>query len=442
MFPLPLTAIEHYMLADDSADYPRLFWLVVQLRIRLEESRLRRAIEGAVERHPLLGAVVEFEGDQPRRWVACREPQYSVRWLDAECDAQRIVEPIDLHCGPGVRFSVERSGDADTLTVGFHHAAADGIGAMQFVRDLLALYDADARGSRPVLPGLDATRLATRDSFGLSGWRRPLRWIYGTFGWLGAIEYLVHHPAPLGKTPNAIDSGGRCGGFCSRVLSEEETRTLVDAAKRDGVTVNDRLVRDVFVAVQAFIERHAPERRREHKRIMVPTNLRTADDDGLPAANVVAMVHIDRRPHRWPDRSQMLRALHRELMVVRRLRLGISFVLILGTLQRLFGSLRRFLPTDRCQATCVVSNLGVVPDFCNDVVQGVEFYPPIRPFTSAAFGVATSGRRLSVSLHYDAAMLSAAEGEELLGLLTNGLRRPSCSEPVRRLNDEHAVAAN
>ena len=42
VLPLPLNAIEHYMLADDSADYPRCFSIVVDLREALDESRLAR----------------------------------------------------------------------------------------------------------------------------------------------------------------------------------------------------------------------------------------------------------------------------------------------------------------------------------------------------------------------------------------------------------------
>ncbi|MGD9633358.1 MAG: condensation domain-containing protein [Pirellulales bacterium] len=422
VFPLPLNAIEHYMLADDTADYPRLFWLTLRLRIQLDEARLRQAIDAATARHPLLRANVEYDGGRPRRWIECREPRYWLRLLDAVDDTERVVEAIDLRREPGVRFRVERGELGDTLACEFHHATTDGIGAMQFVRDLLAMYVADSAETSADLPALDSTRLATRNSFGLTGWRRPLRWLYGTFGWLGAIEYLVHHPAPLGTLQAPNDPFGRRSGFCSRTLTEDDTRRIVEAAKSEGVTVNDRLIRDIFTATQAFIERHAPESRRRHQRIMVPTNLRAAGDECLPAANVVAMVNIDRRPHRWQNKSQMLWMLHRELDVVKRLRLGIVFVQILGALDWLFGSLRRFLPTDRCQATCVASNLGVLPEFSNDVVQAVEFYPPIRPLTASAFGAVTFGRRFGISLHYDASAFTTVEAEELLERLMEELR--------------------
>jgi hypothetical protein len=167
--------------------------------------------------------------------------------------------------------------------------------------------------------------------------------------------------------------------------------------------------------MQSVVEQHWPERASGHHRIMVPVNLRTAEDACLPAANVVAMVNIDRRPQRWRDPARMLRVLHWELALVKRLRLGIIFVTLLAQLDTLFDSLRRFLPRDRCQATCVASNLGVVlTGVSSELVERVEFYPPIRPLTAAAFGIATHDGQLTVSLHYDAAALTSAQAGELL----------------------------
>ncbi len=314
VFPLPSNAFEHYMLADDSADYPRLFWLVVKVRGTLDRDRFAQAVKAATRRHPLLRALVEYEGDRPRRWIECREPNYTIRWHEGtsqgRCGREYVIEPIDLRREPGVRFQIWNDGAGDVIGVAFHHATTDGIGAIQFVRDLLALYGSDSDGAAAKSPPLEMSPLATRNSFGLTGWRRPLRWLYGTFGWLGAIEYLSHRPVPLGRMSDRAGSERRGSEFCSRILSSEETGALVQAAKRAGATLNDRLIRDVFLATQAFIERHSPERSGDHQRIMVPVNLRSASDELLPAANVVAMINIDRRPQHWTDVNRVVAALN------------------------------------------------------------------------------------------------------------------------------------
>jgi NRPS condensation-like uncharacterized protein len=406
------------MLADDSANYPRLFFLVVQLKEALDEGRLTAAIDVATRRHPLLRANVEYNGDRPQRWIECREPTYLIEWRNAESGRERVVEPIDLRNEPGVRFAIERGADGDALAVEFHHASTDGIGALQFIGDLLTLYTNGGRSDG--LPPLDPTRLATRDCFGLTGWRRVIRWLYGTVGWLGAIEFLLHRPAPLGRI-DAVSS--RASGFCSRTLTSAETTALLRNAKDEHATVNDLLLREMFLSMQSHLDLHWPDRSRSHLRIMVPTNLRAAEDAALPACNVVAMINIDRRVYRWTDHSKLLRVLHRELAAVKRFKLGVVFVQLLHVLQTLFGSLRRFLPADRCQASCVVSNLGVVlRETETEAIRSVEFYPPIRPLSAAAFGVATLNGELTLSLHYDAAALTAEEAAELLDGVTAQIR--------------------
>lgn len=431
IFPLPLNAIEHYMLADDSADYPRIFRLVIRLRTILDEERLESAVAAAARRHPLLGAIVEFEAEQPRQWIERQETGYEIVWSKSVRAAgsalEEVVAPIDLKAEPALRARVDKSLDGDVLAFEFHHAAVDGLGALQFVEDVLHFYACSPALVESKLRELDETRLGSRNAFGLTGWRRPIRWLYGSLGWIGAIEYLWHRPVPIGFAQDEVGEEPRKSGFLSRALTESETRWIRSAARHDDVTLNDRLVRDVFLAIQEWFDLNAPEYVRRHKRIMVPTNLRSEEDRVLPAANVVAMINIDRKPHRWKSPLRMLRVLHWELSAVKRWRLGIIFVQILGMLHKLFG-LGRFLTRERCQATCVVSNLGVVlRDFTNDLVYGVEFYPPIRPLTTVAFGAATCGDRLHLSLHYDASALATDEAawllERVCALLTEGETR-------------------
>jgi hypothetical protein len=407
------------MLADDSADYPRIFRLVVRLRTILDESRLTEALDAAVRRNALLGACVEFDGHQPRRWVTQPSRRREIVWSQAARMAgvalEEAVPPIDLATQVALRVRVDKSLEGDVLTLEFHHAAVDGLGAMQFIDDVLHFYACAAGVVEGKLRELDQARLATRDAFGLAGWRRPIRWLYGSLGWIGAIEYLLHRPVPIGFATEDESETTRKSGFLARRLTESETRWVRSAARHDDVTLNDRLVRDVFLALQEWFDLNAPEHARRHKRIMVPTNLRSEEDLVLPAANVVAMINVDRKPHRWKSPLRMLQVLHWELSVVKRWRLGIIFVQILALLHRLFG-LKRFLSRERCQATCVVSNLGVVlRDFANDLVCGLEFYPPIRPLTTVAFGAATCGDCLNLSLHYDAAALTTEEAAQLLG---------------------------
>jgi hypothetical protein len=86
------------------------------------------------------------------------------------------------------------------------------------------------------------------------------------------------------------------------------------------------------------------------------------------------------------------------------------------------------LPVDRCLASCVLSNLGMplrdspLADAEGRIKAGnvelveIELLPPIRPLTSASFGAASLGGRLTISLLADERVLGPEGGKELLAL--------------------------
>jgi hypothetical protein len=168
-------------------------------------------------------------------------------------------------------------------------------------------------------------------------------------------------------------------------------------------------------------------------RVMVPVNLRTPRDRDLPAANVVALINLDRRPHRWRNPRQMLKVLHWEMSIVKRARLGLTFIRLIQIVHYLLGRLPQMMPRDKCLATCVLSNLGepwqdsarLGPDgrlsAGNVTVCRLELLPPIRPLTRAAFGVVTYAGELTVTLHYDRRALTPDEGRRLLAMLIGRL---------------------
>lgn len=417
--PLPLTDIEHYMLAEDSASYPCCFSIVLRLAERVDAAALREAVAIATARHPLLCAHLEYEDGAARRWIAAPAAGHDIQWRDdvSAADAARPPRPIDLRKQLGVRFEVETGTDHDTLRVEFHHACTDGIGAVQFVSDLIIAYRQAQGSAESRLPAIDASRLKHRDQYGLRGWRRLTRLFYGTFGWLGAIEFFTHRPVPLGSvSPNAAgEPAARRSGYCFATLSPAQSTALLAAAKEQRVTLNDLVIRDLFLVVQEQVARQQPDLANKHKRIMVPTNLRVAGDEQTPATNIVAMINLDRRPGNWKNERRLLRVLHWEMAAVKRMRLGLTFIQIVGAFRKWFGSLRPLLPLDRCLATCVLSNLGRSPAaFDPQFVRAVEFYPPLRPLTSASFGLITHDGQVMCSLHYDQAALSSEQGGELL----------------------------
>jgi hypothetical protein len=147
----------------------------------------------------------------------------------------------------------------------------------------------------------------------------------------------------------------------------------------------------------------------------------------------VCMVNIERRVHRWKDPGRMLRIVSWEMSVVKRLRLGVTMLRIIQLVERITGSLKVLVPPDRCLASCVLSNLGAPLRESplagadgrikagNVELEEIELLPPVRPLTSAGFGAATLGGRLTVSLLADGRTLGRDGGEEMLALYVRRL---------------------
>jgi hypothetical protein len=117
------------------------------------------------------------------------------------------------------------------------------------------------------------------------------------------------------------------------------------------------------------------------------------------------------------------------MAIIKRCRLGITMHNVVA-LARRFGKLASLLPVNRCLSTCVLSNLGdvsagstgpaVEPTKSGEpaVDRGIElvslnFLPPVRPGTAAAFGISTHRGCTTITLHHDAS-LPAESARELL----------------------------
>lgn len=422
------------MLEDDRRSHPMVFYLRLRFTGELERTLLERSIDVATARHPLLRSVVQGEGDEAR-FVTAAQQRPSVSWeSDPNLDVAAESSPHDIHEEVGLRITVcQRDGKA-ILWLALHHVCCDGLGAMRFCEDLLIAYSNETRGERVPLPVLDEGQLADRDVFASSRVMQWLRWPFEMLCMIGSLEYFLHRPLPLrgraGGPPAVQDELAEHAlttfASCRREIDEESSRRLLQAARDEGVTVNDLLLRDLMIASQDWLEGESSEAVRGHVRVMVPVNLRTCLHDKMPAANCVGMINVERRVYRWADPRRMLQVLAREMRVVKRLRLTVTMLRIIGAVRFFTGSLRRLQPVDRCLATCVLSNLGRA--FHKSALQTesgrlqigevrleqIEPLPPVRPWTGAGFGVVSYAGQMTISLLYDKQLLGPSGGEQLL----------------------------
>ena len=142
------------------------------------------------------------------------------------------------------------------------------------------------------------------------------------------------------------------------VFDEESSIRFRRTAKHLGVTLNDLLVRDLFLALAEWRSRQDIENGAPWLRMAVPTNLRTADDHLLPAANVAAARFLDRRGTDFADAGQLLRSVHKDLALVKQWRLGLAFIFLANIGQLLNGGNERKFRSDGHRTSSTLTNLG------------------------------------------------------------------------------------
>lgn len=441
MFPLPLTSFEEYMFRDDRPGYPTNVVLRLRFAGFLDRAVFEPALAATVARHPLLRATVNLKLGARPRWLDHPDWRPAVQWHAAT--NQYGYPPavrIDLTQEPAVRVCVVDYAAGHDVVLQVHHAVADAIGLNRFVEDLLVAYALHCGNAPPglALADLEPVRLWQRGAAGLSfpksltqAWRQVA-------GFSGAYRFFAHAPVPLRPSPAAIDERSPPPVLPCPTAHEfdpEETRRILAAAKARNVTVNDGLVRDLFLAVNAWRRRHGIGRDDDWLRLAIPVNLRGAGDERMPVANSVSLVFVDRRPRELGDADHLLRGIQRQLWRAKRGQSTYTYVQSLSLLRRLPGGMARFVRADRCRATTLLSNLGPVLVQVplprqdgrlvsgNVVLEALEYVAPLRPHLQAAFIVSTYAGRLCVTMHSDPRALPDELSRGLLDDFVSQIRR-------------------
>jgi hypothetical protein len=432
------------MLLDDRPGHPMRFFLKLIFSGDCDPQQLDAALQGSLERHPLLSATVVQTKQKQWAWTAGRPERCAVQWVPG--DRAVAGAPIDLLTQPGLRVLAWKSGQETTVLFQFHHACCDALGALRWIEDLLVAYSAGVKEAaaapwRPIEP----QRLLGRARFGLTPWKLLRLAPQLSVGLLGARQFLMRQPVPLQSQepgPPHVEENSAAAELPahypanqSHQFSVVETARFVAAARRLQGTVNDLLIRDVFLTLAAFRASRELAETDAWLRLTVPVNLRSADDQELPAANVVSMVFLDRNAADCADPASLLAGIGQEMRLIKRNRLGVTFPLSLQFARLLpdaMARLQKTLDQPVCRGTAVLSNLGrpfleAPLSRCDGklvagkmTLEKIDFLPPVRPQTAAAWGVSTYADRLQVALHYDSRALTDTDAD---WIFQEGIRR-------------------
>lgn len=433
VFPLPLSPLELAFLAADVPRYPMQFQLRLQFRGELEREDWMIACRETLCRHPLLTATIRPRAAGGWEWVVDPDRAPALEWVESPAAADQ--SPLDLQCEPGLRISITLNSDGFALQLQVHHATCDALGSLQFLAEVRERYLARVQGRAPNLPALEERRLLRRADFGLTRWGWCLRWPQDSLGLLGLWEYRFHQPSALGEARDLPGLNGKeprlRSSDASLTLTQSQTGQLRDRAPAASVTLNDLLVTALFETLHMTLLSAGRRDADNVLRVTIPTNLRQPEDLATPAANIVSLVFLDRRPGRFRCPQALLRSVHREMWICKLWKAGITLVRILCWQLWFNGGTLPPPREDRCLSTAVLSNLaepwksvgwmGTADPEDPLPLQQVQFAPPVSALTAAAIGVVTWNQRLTITLNHDRRRLSDDEAASLLQRFTEHL---------------------
>lgn len=439
VLPLPLVPIEEHMFLDDRPAYPMNIFCRMRFTGRVDRAAFEAAAATVLARHPMFHGVVCETKPGRFEWVPCESDIPLVRWLPPPADdSYPHVPGIDLRRERGVRLWVQAGDDATDVVVQMHHAAADGLGGFQFVRDLIAAYAMEqGAAKRHPLRRLDAEQLRKRGEFGLTNGKLLGMAHRQAVGIIGAVQFYFRKAVPLVPHELRLDDPSPPPEYpaaCRTEFTEEESAAHTIAATHSGVTTNDLLCRDLFLALGDWRAKWHQGKPSDWLRVKVPVNLRTVADRRMPAANVVSAIFLDRRDGDFADPAKLLKSIHDQMQIIKRNQLGLTLVLSFRLNKMLPGGLSGTVRTDRVSATCLATNLGEVlaktpvPErngklvAGNLVLDGFECLAPLRPHTAAAFALFRYAGRQCISLHYEPRALSAEQARDLLEMYAARVR--------------------
>jgi hypothetical protein len=203
------------------------------------------------------------------------------------------------------------------------------------------------------------------------------------------------------------------------------------------VTVNDLLLRDLFLAMLAWNEQHRPGRPGRWLQVNMPINMRNRLKNPMPAANKMSYAFLARRTRDIADPKALLDGIRRETGFIKQWGLGIYFLAGLSWALKIPGAVPRMVAGKRCFATAVLTNLGdfrrrMVASFprvrgrlmIGDLVlERIRVVAPIRPRTHASFAVITYADELNIDVRCDPKRFSLTASRRLLDLYVHFIKR-------------------
>ncbi len=433
LFPLTMTPFEYYYWLDDTPDHPKMFPFEMHFSGQLDQAAFASALEQVRAQHPLFCALVD-DGSRIPQWIDAGTRTPTIDWADESVPITHPQgEAIDLRRDLGLRVWVRTGPQSARVVWHVHHACADGVGILAFLRDFLTCYAANATGEKldSATIARSAEQLRQRGRFAAAepqSLRTALRDIAVLVGLWWPI--LFRRTAVLASrrkpdtSPPPETAKAPLFDMVSQSLDQEQVGILRRLASARGATLNDLLLRDMLVVLRDWNQERDP-RAAGRVALNMPINLRERDEPEMPATNRIGFGFVY-APSRGTGRDQLLESVRAQTRRIKDWKLGLYF---LGGLEIATGignvmpwALRR----PKSLATMVTSNVGrmfadsPLPRDAgrlvvgNAVLEKIVAVPPLRPLTRGGMAIFEYGNEMVFCLHLDRQGFNRSDAEALI----------------------------
>jgi NRPS condensation-like uncharacterized protein len=255
-----LTDIEETFLSYDLSS-PSNVAAVAHLEGIQDVDMVEKALNIAKDRHPYLQYFIERDGDHS---VLVYDPVKSVPftvlpespeefWIQI-CEAE-MNRVFDIKNAPMMKaFLLYRTQGSSELIVSFSHIIADGVNAVQFVRDVIYLLGKMTEGEKT--PAIEKLQLLRPDTayFSEANFLKPVL----STGPFEKNNYIVQSFRPdieTGDSKFNYISGGsdKKSKLLPYILSPAESSHIVNRCREQGITVNSLLSIALIFALGEYI---------------------------------------------------------------------------------------------------------------------------------------------------------------------------------------------
>ena len=268
----PFSVVDEIMGFADSPQYPASVHIEIKAPGQLNAEKMQAAVYAALDMHPL--ALARKLPSKPRDkqlfWQITTTPGSSpFLVVEGGSDAgvsrvrnQLLSFQVPLHESPPLRVWLVRCDSGDHLILNVHHAAADGIGTLRFLRSILHAYNDQPDETA------DVDALKVRDLNQLYSASNLVEQTRRLTSFASSMQSQMKENTPI----SASDGLDSTGYGCFHLTLEAEDVATLNPKEHTAGTFNDLLVAAMHAAVEIWNERQGDGS--DILKVTSPVNLR------------------------------------------------------------------------------------------------------------------------------------------------------------------------